>query len=196
MNSSRFTHSAPDRAAESEEVASPPAVQDATNHDLEYLERFATFHDQYLCHNIQLADSKAGVIATAAAGTMGVLLSQNQFLAALQAVAFSADWWLSRATTAALCMAGLLAFFVIAPRSAKAKDHPVDFEQVAEFPDARAFMADLRRRGPYGVTECRIAMCYQTSKVCTRKYAFLRRALRFAALAALLTAIGFVRFGG
>ena len=195
MNSNRFTHSAPDGAAEVEGVDHPADVEDATNQDLEYLARFANFHDQYLSHNIQLADSKAGVIATAAAGTMGLLLSQNQFLAALRAAAFSADWWLSRATSVALCMAGLLAFFVIAPRSAKSKDHPIDFEQVAEFPDAGAFMADLQRRGPDGITECRIAMCYQTSKVCTQKYAFLRRALRFAALAALLTAIGFIRFG-
>jgi hypothetical protein len=165
------------------------------NQQFDSLKQFADFHDGYLARNIQLADSKAGVLATAAAGTMGLLLSQDQFRAALRGAALSTDWWLSRATVAALCIAFLLSFFVIAPRSAKSKNHPVDFEQVAEFADAGAFMAELQRRGPDGITECRLAMCYQTAKVCALKHAFLRRALSFAAIGALLTAIGFIRFG-
>jgi hypothetical protein len=170
-------------------------VEDKMNQRLDYLTHFADFHDEYLARNIQLADSKAGVVATAVAGTIGLLLSQAQFRAALREAAFSADWWLSRATVGALCLAFFLAFFVIAPRSAKSKGQPVDFEQVAEFPDARAFLADLQRRGPDGVTECRIANCFDIAKVCVQKYAFLRRALSFAGLGAILTAIGFIRFG-
>jgi hypothetical protein len=170
-------------------------VEDKMNQRLDYLTHFADFHEQYLARNIQLADSKAGVIATAVAGTIGLLLSQAQFRTALRAAAFSADWWLSGATVAALGFAFLLAFFVIAPRSAKSKDHPVDFEQVAEFPDARAFLADLQLRGADGVTECRIANCFDIARVCVQKYAFLRRALSFAAIGVMLTAIGFIRFG-
>lgn len=165
------------------------------NQRLDYLANFADFHDEYLARNIQLADSKAGVIATAVAGTMGLLLSQEQFRRALREAAFSADWWLSRTTVGALGLAFLLAFFVIAPRTAKSKDHPVDFEQVAEFPDAHAFLADLQRRGADGITECRIANCFDIARVCVQKYTFLRRALFFAALGALLTVLGFIRFG-
>jgi hypothetical protein len=162
--------------------------------ELDSIEKFADFHDTYLARNIQLADSKAGVIATAAAGTIGLLLSQNQFLAALRSAAFSPDWWLSRTTTLALCITGVLAFCVIAPRRAMSKEHPVDFDQVGRFASAHEFMAELQRQGPDGLAECRVAMCYQTAKVCSQKHRLLRRALFFAALAALLTAVGFVRF--
>lgn len=160
-----------------------------------YLEQFADSHDDYLAHNIQLADNKAGVLATATAGLVGFLLTQTQFRSALGRSAFTVDWWLSRGTVVTLGMTFILAFIVIAPRIDKSAGNPVNFAEVAKLPDAAAFIADLERRGPDGVAESRIVNCYDTARVCALKYAYLRGAMYLAAFGALLTAIGFMRFG-
>jgi hypothetical protein len=159
-----------------------------------YLIQFANFHDDYLTRNIALADNKAGVLATAMAGLLGFLLSQAQFRLALAQPAFTVDWGLSRATVIALALTFILAFIVIAPRIDKSAGNPVNFGEVAKLPCATAFIADLRRRGPDGIAESRIVNCYDTSRVCALKYAFLRKAMFFAALAAVLTAVGFLKF--
>jgi hypothetical protein len=171
-------------------------VEDAMEQrERHYLNEFADFHEDYLTHNIMLADSKAGVLATATAGLVGFLLSQSQFRAALAAQSFTIDWWLSRATVTTLGLAFILAFIVIAPRIDRSARNPANFAQVAKLPSAKQFLADLDERGPDGIAEWRITNCFETAKVCALKYTYLRRAMFLAALGALLTAIGFVRFG-
>jgi hypothetical protein len=160
-----------------------------------YLVQFANFHDDYVTRNIVLADNKAGVLATATAGLLGFLLNQAQFRSAVAQAAFTVDGGLSRAAVITLALTFILAFMVIAPRIDKSADSPVNFAEVAKLPSGMAFMADLQRRGPDGITKSRILNCYDTSRVCALKYAFLRKAMFAAALAALLTAIGFLKFG-
>ena len=142
---------------------------------------FATFHEGYVSRYIQLADAKAGTALVITAGTLGYLLGQDAFVAAL---AFRSNSWLALLAYLGglpLAVSSALFFHVIAPRGSKPGKGLVYFDDVARR-SAGEFVDAVRSAGAEDLARERLEHAHAIAGVCRRKYIWLRRAMFSAGL--------------
>ena len=139
---------------------------------------FASFHEGYVRHYIALADTKAGVIFTLAAGVIGYLLNIDDIQATLLAPTCSAFFAFSLLALLSLGTVAALAFLVIAPRLASPSNEGlVFFDSVARRTKGEEYAQDIGAHTEDDLTEARLKHCYDISRVCSRKYGFLKKAI-------------------
>ena len=142
---------------------------------------FATFHEAYVSRYIQLADAKAGTALVITAGTLGYLLGQDAFVAAL---AFHSNGWLAVLAYLGglpLAASSALFFYVIAPRGSKPGKSLVYFDDVARR-SAADFVDAIRSVSAEDLARERLKHAHAIAHVCRRKYIWLRRAMFSGAL--------------
>ena len=139
---------------------------------------FASFHEGYIRHYIALADTKAGVLFTLAAGIIGYLLNDHQIQATITAPSCSSEFVVLILALLSLVLVAALAFFVIAPRlSAPSGEGLVFFGAVAKKASSDDFLTEIAASPDERLTEARLKHCYDTAKVCSRKYELLKAAI-------------------
>jgi|Laugresu1bdmlbsd_1035121.scaffolds.fasta_scaffold03129_2 hypothetical protein len=139
---------------------------------------FAAFHESYVRHYIALADTKAGVIFTLTAGVLGYLINIDEVRAALLAPAFSKVFVFSGLALLFLGAAATLSFLVIAPRLSSASNEGlVFFGAVAARERADQYLQNIAASSEEDLTKARISHCYDVSKICSRKYGLLKKAI-------------------
>ncbi len=148
---------------------------------------FASFHEGYIRHYIALADTKAGVIFTLAAGVIGYLLNDEDIQATIVVPSCSSGFVVLILALLSLGLVSALAFFVIAPRlSSPSNEGLVFFGSVAKKASSEDFVTEIANSSEDRLTEARLKHCYDTAVVCSRKYALLKAAIWLTPISLLL----------
>lgn len=139
---------------------------------------FATFHEGYIRHYVALADTKAGVIFALAAGIIGYLLNDDEMRSTILAPSCSSEFVVLLLALASLGIVAALTFFVVAPRLfAPSNEGLVFFGAVAKKASSDNFLSEIGASSDEQLTEARLKHCYDTAKVCSRKYELLKAAI-------------------
>lgn len=154
---------------------------------------FASFHEQYVRHYIQLADAKAGVCFGLISAVLGYLVSNHEVQTLILKPSCTAKFGITAMAILLLITAGAYAFAVIAPRlTSSTGEGLVFFGAVARRDSGNSYIVDVASRSFAELTALRLKHCFDTSKVCNRKYELLKVAIWLSlpglgfALAALL----------
>ncbi len=151
---------------------------------------FAAFHEGYIRHYIALADTKAGVIFTLAAGIIGYLINDDEIQATIVAPSCSSAFFVLILALLSLGLVAALAFFVIAPRlSAPSNEGLVFFGAVAKKASSEDFVTEITASPDERLTEARLKHCYDTATVCFRKYELLKVAIWLTPISLLLALV-------
>lgn len=153
---------------------------------------FAEFQEDYVRNYIALADTKAAWAFTISSGVLAYLLSEDDIRSVLLTPAWEAHFVLAISTSVLLALSAIFAFRVIAPRlSSPSREGIVFFGAVAAYPTATAYLSAVGSKSASEITEIRLKHCYDVSKVCSGKYASLKKAiwLGLPALGGALTVI-------
>ena len=142
---------------------------------------FASFHEQYVRHYIQLADAKAGLCFGLISAVLGYLVNQNEVQSLILKPSFTAEFGIALIALLFLLAAAAAAFAVIAPRlSSLTGEGIVFFSAVAKRASGNDYVADVASHSPAELTALRLKHCFDTSKVCDRKYRLLKAAIWLA----------------
>lgn len=162
--------------------AAEPSLEPTPTSGLEaHHGEFASFHEQYVRHYIQLADAKAGLSFGLISAVLGYLVSKDEIQTLILEPACSAQFGVAAITILLLLAAAACAFAVIAPRlSSPTGEGIVFFGAVAQRASGNDYVADVASRSPAELTALRLKHCFDTSKVCDRKYGLLKAAIWLA----------------
>ncbi|WP_152599517.1 Pycsar system effector family protein [Hoeflea sp. BAL378] len=153
---------------------------------------FAGFQEDYVRHYISLADTKAAWTFTIASGVLVYLIGTDKTKDALLAPVLSWPYASLIASVLLLVVSAFFSFRVVAPRLASnSGEGIVFFGSVAAKDDAASYVSEVAAHDPAEITEARLKHCFDVSKVCDGKYAFLKKAIWFGlpALAVTLVAV-------
>lgn len=150
---------------------------------------FASFHEQYVRHYIQLADAKAGLCFSLISAVLGYLVSKNEVQMVILNPSCTAKFSVVAVAMLLLLASAICAFAVIAPRlSSPTGEGIVFFGAVAKQASGNEYVAEVASRSQAELAALRLKHCFDTSTVCDRKYALLKAAI-WLALPALALAL-------
>lgn len=135
---------------------------------------FAEFHEGYISRYIELADTKAAWAFAIASGSIAYIVGSE--LPGFLAIPWSLRWISFIVTVALFLASATYSFLVIAPRLGSSGETVVYFEAVAKRKSADDYVKDVASKNEAELAEARLKHCYDISRICTRKYGFLRRA--------------------
>lgn len=139
---------------------------------------FAEFHEDYVRNYINLADNKAAWAFAIAGGVLAYLVTDAGIRSILLTPSLSVQFSVVALSILLLCASAACSFLVVAPRlSSPSNEGVVFFGAVAKRKSAASYIADVAAMSPEGLTEARIKHCFDISRVCARKYFFLRIAI-------------------
>lgn len=139
---------------------------------------FASFHEDYVRHYIELADAKAGVCFGLMSAVLGYLVSQDKVQAIIISPAWTAQFGIVLSSVLFLIAATGCAFAVIAPRlSSVTGEGIVFFGAVAKRKSGDDYIREITACSESEMTAIRLKHCFDVSKVCARKYGFLKAAI-------------------
>ncbi|AZI35292.1 hypothetical protein NT2_17_00140 [Caenibius tardaugens NBRC 16725] len=143
---------------------------------------FATFHEGYVRHYIQLADAKAGVGFGVISGVLAYLLGKDAVREILWHPALSAKFGITATAILFLIVSAICAFLVIAPRlrSSPGDAGLVFFGDVGGRASGDEYVSDIASRSDSDLTAARLRHCFDVARVCTRKYALLKKSIWLA----------------
>lgn len=142
---------------------------------------FASFHEQYVRNYIQLADAKAGLCFGLISAVLGYLVSRDNVQPLILKPSCTAEFGIASTAMLFLLAAAACAFAVIAPRlSSPTREGIIFFGAVARRASGNDYVKDVASRSPEELTALRLKHCFDTSKVCDRKYGFLNAAIWLA----------------
>lgn len=150
---------------------------------------FAEFHEGYVRHYIQFADTKAGVCFAVISAVLDYLVSKDEVQKLILEPEWSFPFEISAAALVVLLVSAAFSFAVIAPRlGSKSAEGIVFFGAVAGKETSEAFVLDVATSSEPALTTARLKHCYDTSKICARKYLLLRVAI-WSAMPGLILAL-------
>lgn len=139
---------------------------------------FADFHEGYVRHYINLADTKAAWTFTIASGLLAYLFSRDSVQLALLDPKLSLSNALLLLSTLLLVLSAFYSFRVVAPRLiSQSGEGLIFFGSVARKRDADAYVTAVAAANKCVLTEARLKHCYDVSRVCADKYASLKKAI-------------------
>jgi len=152
-------------------VQTPPLQLEATHGN------FAEFHQGYVSHYIELADTKASWAFAIAGGAIAYIVGNSS----LQTAVHTGGWpilILSITAISLLLVSATCSFLVIAPRLANTPgEGVVYFGAVSQRASADQYVESIAAKNESQLIEARLKHCYDISKVCTQKYEYLRKAI-------------------
>lgn len=170
------------------EITTAPKLKDAPTSDGELVptavERFeehhgtfAEFHHGYVSQYITLADTKAAWAFAVTSGALAFLLSDMQLRNLLLQPSWTPTYVLLATVLVLLLTSSLCAFLVIAPRFTTSGEGLVFYKHVAARTDARAYARAIASKSVSELTYARLKHTYDLSRVCTKKYDYLAKAM-------------------
>lgn len=166
-----------DAAPAAESSLEPTPTSGLTLHHGE----FAAFHEQYVRHYIQLADTKAGLCFGLISAVLGYLVSKEEIQTVILNPSCTSEFGIAALAMLLLLAAAACAFAVIAPRlTSPTGEGIVFFGAVARRASGNDYIVDVASRSPAELTALRLKHCFDTSKVCARKYGLLKAAIWLA----------------
>lgn len=143
---------------------------------------FATFHEGYIRHYIQLADAKAGVGFGIISGVLAYLLGKDAVRDVVLRPALTAKFGITVIAILFLIASTVSAFLVIAPRlSSSPRDAGlVFFGDVAGRASGDEYVSEIASRSKPDLIAARLRHCFDVARVCTRKYALLKKSIWLA----------------
>jgi hypothetical protein len=144
----------------------------------EHHAEFAEFEESYIRSYIALADTKAAWTFTISSGLLAFLFSQETTKAVLLNPTWSRENALLLLAAILLILSAFYSFRVVAPRlSSPSGEGVVFFGSVAAEPNADAYVSAVAAKDKRALTEARLKHCFDVSRVCSAKYANLRKAV-------------------
>lgn len=154
-----------------------------------YHAEFAEFHEDYVRHYIQFADTKAGVCFTAISAVLGYLVSKDEVQKLILEPAWSFRFEVAAAALVVLLVSAAFSFAVIAPRlGSRSAEGIVFFGAVADRETSEAFVINVAASSEADLTTARLKHSFDISKICARKYLLLRAAI-WSAMPGLILAL-------
>jgi hypothetical protein len=162
--------------------ASPATVEHVPETALqEHHAEFASFHEEYVRHYIQFADTKAGVGFSVISAVLAFLIGKPEVQKLLLQPAWTANFGITVSSLLFLLASAICAFLVIAPRLASSPSEGiVFFGAVAKRSSSDDYIGDIASRSAAELAAARLRHSYDISKICTRKYALLKKAIWLA----------------
>lgn len=163
---------------------------------LEHHKEFSEFHEGYVSRYIQLADTKASWVFALTSALLVFMVSDsdlNKLYLVLKGDLIGTS--IIIIIFAFLLMGALFSFLVIAPNlRSPSGESLVFFKSVADQKDSGTYVTNVAKLDDHEMTNLRLQHCYDLSKVCTRKYKYLKRSIWLGAIGAfLLVALVFLR---
>jgi hypothetical protein len=138
---------------------------------------FAEFHEGYVSRYIELADTKASWAFAIAAGAIA-FMAGNDHIRAMLGGDWNSAFVLVLTTSMLLLVSSVFSFLVIAPRLGNSSGEGlVYFGAVAQMKSAEAYVRAISSHTEAQMTEARLKHCYELSRICTRKYEYLGKAI-------------------
>lgn len=155
---------------------------------------FATFHESYVRHYIQLADAKASVGFGIISGVLAYLLSNDAVRDVLLHPACTAKFGITLIAVLFLIASAMSAFLVIAPRLSSSPGDAglVFFGDVAGRASGAEYVSDIASRSKPELTVAQLQHCFDVARVCTRKYALLKKSIWLALPGLTLALVAFL----
>lgn len=155
---------------------------------------FATFHEGYVRHYIQLADTKAGVGFGIISGVLAYLLGKDAVRDVLLHPAITVKFGITLIAVLFLIASGISAFLVIAPRlgSSPGNAELVFFGNVAGRASGDEYVSDIASRSKSDLAAARLRHCFDVARVCTRKYSLLKQSIWLALPGLTLALVAFL----
>ena len=138
---------------------------------------FAEFQEDYVRHYVSLADTKATIILGLVTTFLTYLTGREKFGDLVLHPGHNWQWPIADVAVALLVGSAVAAFSVIVPRTARGGERIVYFDTVAKYPSRRDYMDDVCRRSDGELASVRLSHCYDVSRICARKYWWLRWAV-------------------
>ena len=138
---------------------------------------FAEFHQAYVSQYIALADTKAAWSFALTSGILGYLISVDSLKELLQQPLWAPACVLFATVIILLFLSSLCSFLVIAPRLSASGEGLVFFRYVAAESDAASYARAVANASESELTHARIKHSFDLSRVCTRKYDYLIKAM-------------------
>jgi len=136
---------------------------------------FAEFHEDYVRSYISLADTKGSWAFAIASGVLVYLFTDNNIREVLLSPSLSCRFGLVLLTGLLMVASAVCSFLVVAPRlSAPSGDGIVFFGAVAKHRSATEYIDNVASMSPGSLTHARLKHCFDISRICHRKYVFLR----------------------
>jgi hypothetical protein len=157
---------------------------------------FAAFQEQYVRHYIALADTKAAVVFGVCSSLIAFSLSNPLVGIARGNGSLSFDTFLAWGSLAFFGLGAAAAGWVVLPRIANVGEGLIFFGAVRSYRDGTAYRDAVEGSSEQDLTSARLQHCYNVSKICWKKYKFLRAAMWFTYIAGgllilLLAQVGF-----
>lgn len=148
----------------------------------EHHSEFATFHEGYVRHYIQLADAKAGVGLGVISGVLAYLFVKDTVQNTLLHPALTPRFGITLAAILFLIGSGACAFLVIAPRLRSSPGHAglVFFGDVADRATGDEYVSEIASRSQSDLTAARLRHCFDVARICARKYTLLKKSIWLA----------------
>lgn len=140
---------------------------------------FAAFHEGYVSRYIELADTKAAWTFAIASGLLAYIFNDETLRAVLRTPQWDGEFLFLAATAVLLAISAALSFIVIAPRLGTSGESVVFFGAVASRTSADVYVKDIASKSESDLTDVRIRHCYDLSKICHRKYGWLKASIWF-----------------
>lgn len=141
---------------------------------------FAEFHEGYVSRHIQLADTKASFVFGGVSALIAYLFSKPEVKTVLFAPTWTGAWPFLLAAVMLLAGSAASAFSVIAPRLKSSGEGIVYFGAVSTRSTAADYEREIGAKTESELVSARLRHCYDVSRICSRKYTYLRRAMWMA----------------
>jgi len=139
---------------------------------------FAESHNSYVREMIVLADTKGAWAFALTSGVLAYVLGDDVVRSVLAAPTWSTNFAMIAACVLFLTLSAGSAFLTIAPRlSSSTAEGLVFFGAVASRTTGNEYVGDVARATASDLVEAKLKHSYDISRICTRKYDFLRRAI-------------------
>jgi len=175
------------------------------------LVEFCSFHEGYVSRNIQLADTKAGLVLVAFSGMVALSLRDHAFLHAIRQsflsfwpfhAGFSETGTLAWVTLLLSAPAIIIAFLVIVPRTSSGRTDTTP-RGVTYWGDVAArqgsgggpsYVLDVRALSSEQLVEDRLLHLYQLSIICARKMKLLQASMWIGGAGVMVAMLWVMRF--
>jgi hypothetical protein len=141
---------------------------------------FAAFEEGYIRSYISLADTKGAWTFTISSALIAYLIGTESARRALLTPGWTVPYLILLTAVSLLTLSAFCSFLVVAPRlKSPSGEGIVFFGAVAIKPNAAGYISEVAAHDEDALTEARLKHCYDISRVCQRKYRWLKAAIWF-----------------
>lgn len=191
-NKAEANASVPKQVKNAPKIGNPSDQGDVTmrlNTSLkDYHREFSEFHEGYVSRHIQLADTKASWVFALVSALLVFMVTSDDVNRLYLTTYNNCIWTIFLYLIPSILLASaILAFLVISPNlQSPSGEGLVFFGSVAKQENSRTYLSKVSQLTDQELTSLRLQHCYDISKVCVRKYNFLKFSIWLGSVGSLL----------